>query len=381
MSDLYARLGVGREATTEEIRKAYKDLAKRKHPDRGGNAEEFKGIQEAHEVLIDDQRRRMYNMTGAVNEQGPPPQQGPMPGGFPFPGMFGQGVDMGNIFNQMFGGPGRKPRVHRGPNKHHDVGLSLEDFYKGRDIPVKFNQARRCTSCRGTGAEATENCGPCNGQGVRTQLRQIGPGMMAQTRSPCDVCSGEGTRTIRVCRACQGKKYNEREKQLDVKITPGMRDGEQILFAGECSDSHEFETPGDVVLTLRRTTTSQEVFEWRDDDLWMQKTVSFVESILGFHFVLATHPNGQSPAFSWRGGPLIHGAVVQMTGMGMPRKKGGYGNLYVQIAITPPPTAPWSAEDAAKLQSVLGGEANSIEEGLSMPLSLYSSISNTAANK
>ena len=385
MSDLYNVLGVERDATTEEIRRAYKDMSKLAHPDReGGSKEKFQKIQEAAEVLSDDNRRRMYDMTGSVNEgQGGGPMGGMAAGGIPFQFMGGMGpfgmpgvsFDMGDIFGQMFGGGGpmRRQRADRGPNKHHDIGLRMSDFYKGHEINLRFNQARRCLPCSGGGAESTEQCGQCKGAGFRNIMRQIGPGMIAQTRAACDGCNGEGKRTMRVCRHCQGKRMIEKDKQLDIKITPGMRDGEQLVFAGECSDSADYENPGDVVLTLRRSGTDE--YEWKGDDLWLRRTVTFAESILGFSVVLSDHPNGLSPSFSWRGGPLIHGAVLQMTSMGMPRKGGGFGTLYLQIMVTPPEVRAWTPEEAATLQSVLGGEsAAMMDSGNKLLLSSKESI-------
>lgn len=373
MADLYKVLGVNRDATTDEIRRAYKDMSKTNHPDReGGSKEKFQKIQEAAEVLSDDSRRRTYDMTGSVNE-GQGNMGGMAAGNIPFQFMGGMGpfgmpgvsFDMGDMFGQMFGGgggPQRRQRADRGPNKHHDVGLRLSDFYKGHEINLRFNQARRCMPCSGSGAETTEQCGQCRGEGHRVIMRQIAPGMIAQTRVACDSCNGEGKRTMRVCRHCQGKRMNEKDKQLDIKITPGMRDGEHLVFSGECSDSPDYDTPGDVVLTLRRTGTDE--YEWRGDDLWLRHTVTFAESILGFNIVLADHPNGLSPSFSWRGGPLIHGAVLQMSSMGMPRKGGGFGVLYLQIMITPPEVKPWTPEEAATLQSIFGGESVTMTDTL-----------------
>lgn len=371
MSELYERLGVKRDASTEEIRRAYKDAAIKNHPDRGGNTEKFQKIQEAHEILSDDGRRKMYDMTGSTSNE--PSDPATTAGGFPFHFMSGMGpfgmpgvaFDMGDIFGNMFGGGGgpKRPqrRGGRGPSKHQDIGLKLSDFYKGTEIKLKFNQARKCLDCKGTGAESTEPCGQCGGQGMKTQMRQIGPGMIAQTRAPCDACEGEGKRTMRVCRGCHGKKLTEREKMLEIKITPGMKEGEKFTFSGECSDNLEFDEPGDVILNVQRADDSNP-FVWKDSDLYISKTVSFAESILGFTVGLDAHPNGQSPRFVWNGGPLVHGAVLEMKGGGMPKTGGGYGNCFIQIQITAPPTKSWSPEDAARLQSVLGGTAASFEK-------------------
>jgi DnaJ-class molecular chaperone len=367
-SDLYKRLGVARGASVDEIKKAYRTLAREHHPDKGGDPEAFKAIQEAHEVLSDDRRRQMYDMTGSVNEQpgggGGGGMGGMAAGGVPFfmsqmgPfGMPGVNFDMGDIFGGMFGG--RRPQQQRGgksPDKRQDVGLRLDQFYKGTDIKLKFNQARRCGMCNASGAETTEPCGAgCNGTGFRTVHQQIGPGMMVQSRAPCDACSGSGKRILRACKGCQGKKFIQKEKVLDIKVIPGMVVGEALTFAGECSDTLEYDTPGDVILDLKMASDGNPPkYEWNGVDLTYKHYVSFTESILGFEVTLGDHPSGDSPKYSWRGGPLINGSVLKMEGGGMPKRDGGFGVLHLQICVRPPPVVAWSAEDAAKLASVLG---------------------------
>jgi len=187
-------------------------------------------------------------------------------------------------------------------------------------------------------------------------MRQIGPQMIAQTQVACEICSGDGKRVMKVCRGCQGKKLLESEKQLEINVTPGMRDGQKIPFVGECSDSLEFDKPGDVVLTLQ-CVGMPEKYEWKDDDLWVTATITYAESVLGFTATLSDHPSGLSPVLTWQGGPLLHGAVLKRDALGMPKKEGGFGALFLRTVITPPPVVPWSSEDAAKLQSVLGGVA------------------------
>ena len=290
--------------------------------------------------------------------------------------MPGVSVDLGDMFSQMFGGGrgGTGRRQHRGgkgPNKHHTIGLRLSEFFKGHDIKLKFNQARKCDDCKGAGGE-TESCGACRGSGQKTIIRQLGPGMMAQTSVPCDECKAEGRRITSACKGCASKKFVEKEKQLDIRITPGMREGQQLSFTGECSDTVEYDEPGDVVLTLERTDLGvgdTDEYEWKGDDLWIRKTVSFSESVLGFTAVLDNHPAG-SKTVSWRGGPLLHGAVLKYEGGGMPcSNKKGFGQLYLQILVTPPAVTPWSAEDAVKLQSVLGGAVATLAESESLQLS------------
>ena len=391
MSDLYRRLGISRDASPEDIKKAYRDLARKNHPDKGGNAEEFKAIQEANEVLSDERRRQIYDMTGQVNEQGgggPPPggMGGMAAGGIPFfmggGGPFGMGggvhFDMGGLFGQMFGGGGmggggRRRQGGRGPNKHHDVGLKLDQFYKGTDIKLNFNQARRCTGCNATGAESSETCQTCGGSGSRMVGRQIGPGIFAQTQVACDGCGGEGKKTLKSCDMCKGKKFIEKEKNLQIRVTPGMKEGEQLVFSGECSDTLEFDSPGDVVLMLKLASDGNPAkYEWKESDLIVRHTISYAESILGFSVTFGDHPSGTSPTYRWTSGPLIHGAVLVMPGGGMPKTGEGFGDLQLIVCITPPSAVAWSPEISAKLAEIFGGSAS--KEGVDLTLKSAESV-------
>ena len=355
MPSLYETLGVDRGASVEDIRKAYKAAAREKHPDRGGDAEEFKAIQQAHEILSDEGKRRMYDATGSVDG----PDGGVAAGGIPFSFMGGMGpfgmpgvsFDFGNMFQGIFGGQGpRRTRPGKAPNKHSDVGLRLADFYHGREIKLKFNQSRKCKTCAGSGAERTEECGACGGRGVRIQTRMIGPGMMAQSTGPCDVCSGEGKRVLKHCYNCHGKRFIEREKELTIIIQPGMHDGQTLVFPGECSETAEFEEPGDVVLTLRRA--EEDGWEWRGSDLYTKVEVSFGEAILGFRRELPGHPGGPL-VVEWYGGPLTHLTTLEAPDKGMPKKEGGYGKALIQVHVTPLERQ-WTAEEAAQLRVLFG---------------------------
>ena len=332
MSSLYDRLGVSKGASGDEIRKAHREMARKHHPDKGGDAEVFKGIQEAYEVLSDDQRRQMYDMTGSVNGGEQQQQSG---GGFPFP----------DIFSSMFGGGQQQhQRRGKGPSNQANIGLSLDNFFNGFELNMNFKKKIKCESCK----ESSSRCGICNGSGVRTVTQQMGP-MMFQTQQACDACRGTGQHNTSSCMKCKNERYVEVEKSVTAKIIPGMRENENIVFEGECSESPEHDAPGDLVIALRLTPSR---YEWKDDNLYLTHSITFKESILGFVVTLDDHPSRKQQVLRWSGGPLIHGTVLSMDGKGMPKKGGGFGDLKIKLNVTEPPRTPWTDEQRKILETI-----------------------------
>ena len=350
MGDFYERLGVSKDATPEEIKRAYRDLARIHHPDKGGDAEKFKTIQEAAEVLTDERRKMEYDSQG----------RGPMPftgggGGMPFAdifNMFGVGGAAGG--GPMFGaggagGGGGGPafrQQQQGPAQTIDMNIRLDNFYGGVSININFKQMRKCPDCSGS----AEACGGCGGSGSRMVTRQMGF-MVVQMNAPCDACQGRGRRTTKDCIPCGNRRFVEKDKNLEARIIPGMTDNERIVFGGECSDSNEFATPGDIVVTLHADTGR---YTWKDADLIYKHTITYGQSILGFEFTLDDHPSGKKPSYVWSSGPLIHGSTLVFFGAGMPKKGSGFGDLKVEINVTPPVVTRWSDSDREKLEAVLG---------------------------
>uniref|UniRef100_A0A6C0DT46 Chaperone n=1 Tax=viral metagenome TaxID=1070528 RepID=A0A6C0DT46_9ZZZZ len=342
---LYERLEVSKTASPEEIKKAFYRLSKATHPDKGGDAEAFKAISQAYEILSDPDKRRHYDMTGSIDEGGG--GGGPVDlsemfgvGGNPFG--FGGGMpfggDLGAMFGSMFGGGQRvRRKAAQGPDKTQDLPLKLSDFYNGRTIPITFQQQRACGLCKASGALKSESCNGCKGAGMKMFMRQLGPGMIQQGMAPCSDCSGEGKRIIQVCHECNGRKYKADSKTLDARILPGMAEGEKIRFHGECSDSPDYETPGDVVLNLIRAGVETEAdLEWKGSDLHTTHSVEVGEALLGFNAVVKGHPTGKEISLSWGGGLLQHEMVLMAKGLGMPvkGKPGQFGDLFVHIEIS-----------------------------------------------
>lgn len=270
------------------------------------------------------------------------------------PGM-GFHVDVGGMFEQMFqGAPGAQgffgvpmtpqpasqgqgppPRTGKGQSKMHEINMNLMEFYKGRELRLVFNQGRFCYACKGDGVTSFVECGACGGRGFHVQQIQLQPGMYVQTRGTCRDCEGKCRKPGPLCTVCSGARILNREKTLDVKILPGMKEGHQFTFVGECSDQIDFAQPGDVILVLKCPDTA--VYSWTGNDLGHEITLSWVESVTGFTRVLAEHPSGLPKKIVWNGDILLNGARLRGAGLGMPLDAaGGYGDLIVTVKVTQP---------------------------------------------
>ena len=341
--DLYSVLGVSRNADTSEIRTAYKQLAKEHHPDKGGDPEKFKEISQAHEVLSNDERRKMYDMTGSISEQGEGRGGGPFPGGMPFP----MAEMFGGMFGGMFpGGPmgggggfGNRRREGKGPGKSQDLPLRISDYYVGRHLDVKLGRQSFCSSCKGSGAQSMETCSDCNGQGQVRQMVHMGPIQML-SHGPCGACRGKGEKPVGKCAGCQGRGVLPDEKTLEIKIEPGMMAGNTVVFSGMCSDSQGYTEPGDVTVVLREAEEEGDARNWIREGNRLKTSISInlTEALLGTKKLLHGHPGFPN------GVPIEIPAGVQnmwsgtMPGLGMPvRGTPKFGEAYVSVLVIPTP--------------------------------------------
>jgi DnaJ family protein A protein 2 len=361
MSTLYDLLGVDKSADADTLKKAFRRKALTEHPDKGGDNDRFRKINEAYNVLSDPQRRAYYDQTGKIPTEGPASDDGG--GGMPnfaeiFGSIFGGG---GGVNIPMFHGMGHGMgngmsggRAPRGPNKLHEIGVSLSDLYQGKKIKLNMKRESICGDCKGRGGMRMEPCGICRGRGVRMVQQQMGP-MIATSQHPCEACRATGQRPVEPCVGCQGKRVVERGATLDVDIEPGMQEGDRLVFPGQCSESPDFDTPGDVVLVVRGVKTDSEMWMRQGADLLFTVELTLAESLLGWGRVLEGHPSGLPVPLVWKGGVVREGEVLRVPGWGMPQRGGSKGDLRLVCRVAAVPLkaeGAWSEEQLRALKTV-----------------------------
>ena len=338
--DLYETLGVNKSASKDEIKSAYRKLAKKYHPDNHetGNAEKFKEVQEAYDILYDDQKRSAYDQFGfAAFEQG-----AGQPGGNPFEGGFGfggdGGVDLGDIFSQFFGGGRRSQRSKAGPRRGNDaiirVKVDFMDTITGRDIEIPLTVDEQCKACGGTGAKSPSDiktCPNCNGQGyVRTARRSLF-GMVEQ-QEECMRCSGRGKIISTPCPSCGGKGYNRTKKNIKVHIIAGINNGQQIRVQGMGERGANGGPNGDLFVEVN--VKPHQYFKRDGNDIHLNVPIDFVDAILGTSVDVPTVygeatlniPSGTQP-----------GQIFRMRGQGVKDLRSGKpGDQYIHLDIKMP---------------------------------------------
>ncbi len=296
--DYYAVLGVARDASREEIKKAYKKLAKKYHPDMNDGdaaaAEKFKEVNEAAAVLGDEQKRQQYDAVGheAFTRNG---TGGPGPAGFEgfdFSG-FSAATDFGDIFDHLgdifgfsagFGGRSGR-RVRRGADLRYDLDITLKEAAFGASKRITVRKNGTCPDCHGSGGAKVETCRTCNGAGYVRQARRTPFGIF-QSTGACPACHGEGQRILEHCGRCQGEGTIPTEKELEVEIPAGVADGSRLRLSGEGEAGQKGAPPGDLYVFL--TVEDDDVFERHGDDILLGCPISFFQAAFGAEIEVPT---------------------------------------------------------------------------------------------
>ncbi|HZR94709.1 MAG TPA: molecular chaperone DnaJ [Gaiellaceae bacterium] len=335
---LYDTLGVSKTASADEIKKAYRKLARQYHPDKNAGdkaaEERFKEIQTAYDVLSDEEKRKAYDRFGSTNGRGPAGGPGGANVNFDFGG-FDVG-DLGDLLGGIFGGGSRggATRARRQPVKGADVEaqvqLSFEDALQGAEVKVPVEMTTACRECGGTGAQpgtAPVICPECNGRGVKAESQ----GLFALSQ-PCPRCRGNGTVIEKPCPKCHGSGRERRLKTYTVKVKPGVKDGTRIRLKGKGEAGENGGPAGDLVVVTR--VTPSPLYERRGDDLVVQVPVSYPTAALGGSVEVPT-PDGtvslKIPAGS------EDGKLIRIKGRGAPKLSGsGKGDVLARVRIQVP---------------------------------------------
>jgi len=292
--DYYRLLGVSKQATKEEIKKAYKKLALKYHPDRAPedqkkeHEEKFKEINEAASVLGDDRKRQQYDQFGSSAFQGSGAGAHP---GFDFSDLMSQfrsGAfgDFEDIFDQLFsGGQARSPRARRGTDLLYGLELSLEQVATGANETIRLNKLENCEACQGKGAKDFARCHHCSGTGYLKRVERTVFGIFQQT-GPCPYCHGRGELPQNSCSTCGGEGLVRRKKELTVKIPSGVEHGLKLRVAGEGEAGERGGPNGDLYVEIHIKEHS--VFTREGDDIHLTIPISYTQAVLGDEIEIPT---------------------------------------------------------------------------------------------
>jgi molecular chaperone DnaJ len=328
--DFYEVLGVEKSASQDEIKKAYRELARKWHPDRNpddAQAEErFKEIQQANDTLSDPEKRKEYDAGGRFAGFG---GAGGFPGGVPGGGF---ASDLGDIFSTFFGRGGQQgPREQRGRDLETEVQLSFDQAMHGTQIAVSVPTTGECPTCHGSGAKpgtSPHTCPRCEGTGIDAQSQGL-----FSISQPCPECGGQGSIIDEPCPTCSGSGITQETKRYRVNIPAGVHDGSRIRLAGKGEAGYRGGPRGDLYVTTR--VAPSPVFKQRPDgNLEVDLPVTVTEAIQGGDIEVPTL-NGSKTIRIPPG--TQHGTVQRLRDEGPPRTKGsGRGDIYYRIRVDVP---------------------------------------------
>lgn len=357
IKDPYQVLGVSKNASADEIKSAFRKLARKYHPDvNPGNAEaeeKFKEVQQAYEILSDADKRARFDQYGVTDDQQMPP-------GGDFFGGGGGGGGFGDLFDMFFGQAGAtqsrgKPRFGRdGEDVRADVEVTLKEVLTGVERKLRFRKSVKCGSCSGTGVEGggqPETCGTCQGAGQVSRVQNTFIGQI-RTMTTCPTCSGQGQVIKNPCKSCRGRGTVQEEREATVKIPIGIEDGATMRVAGGGGDPVGAGRPGDLYVLV--TVADDPRFERDGTELLTAVDVSITQAALGAELELEglaepvklKVPAGTQP-----------GALFRFRAHGLPRLHGGArGDLHVQVNVRIPTKISPAQEKLLREFAELAGE-------------------------
>lgn len=338
--DYYKILGVARDANINEIKTAYRKLAHKYHPDKGGDAEKFKEINEAYQVLGNQEKRSQYDRFGQAFEARAGQGQGGFSGqdgwfwGRPDANFDFEFGDLGDVMEEMFGfsEPKKKKDIKKGKDIRIDVEITLEEAYSG--VEKEFSLARngQCVRCSGSGAEPDtkiKECFSCRGTGQVQQIKKTFLGSFTKY-AVCPECGGEGYKPEKPCNVCKGEGRIREEKKMKINIPAGVDSSQTIRVEGAGEAGKRGGRFGD--LYLRIYIEQHKLFERKGDDLFVKMSIGITEAALGAEVKVSTI-EGKDILLSVPAGTPAK-KVFRVSGKGMPHFRGyGRGDMYVDMEV------------------------------------------------
>lgn len=333
--DYYKTLGIKKDASQDEIKKAFRTLAHKHHPDKGGDEAKFKEASEAYQVLSDEKKRSEYDTYGSA---GPGQGFGGGQGGFDssgFQGGFGgqgfDGVDLNDIFGDFFGG-GRREQARRGRDIAVDLEISFSEAVFGVEHKVRITKTSACDTCHGSGAKPgakTKECSHCKGKGrIHENVRTI-LGTFTQERE-CATCHGAGKVPEEKCSSCKGAGVARKEEQITIRVPAGIQNGEQVRLTG-AGEAIQNGKAGDLYVRIHVAT--HKVFHREGVNLVMNLNVKLTDAILGAEYPVQTL-DGEIKLKIPKG--VSSGEVLRVSGKGVHIDSKRRGDLLIKLEVKTP---------------------------------------------
>jgi len=332
--DYYEILGVKRNASQEEIRKAYRKLAHKYHPDKGGDEKKFKEVNEAYQTLSNKEKRAQYDRFGKTFDGGQGFDFNQWQSGFQGFGDFG---DISDIFEQFFGGGFRrkKANVNKGKDIQLDIEVSLEETLEDTEKEFVLDNFIACSRCKGSGGEPgtkVKECFSCRGTGYVQQVKRTMFGEIARS-VVCPQCKGEGNIPEKPCNVCKGEGRVREKQKLRIVIPKGVDSSQVLEVQGKGEAGKRGSEPGD--LYLRIFIKEHPLFKRRGDNIYFEKGISFSQAALGDEVEIPTL-EGKKIVLKVPSG-VESGKVLRISNKGIPHFKGfGRGDFYVKLLIKTP---------------------------------------------
>ena len=353
-NEYYDILNIKKSATPEEIKKAYRKLAIKNHPDKGGNPEKFKKISVAYDTLSDLEKKKVYDNYGknAVDKGHPP----------------------SDIFSMFFGNEqNSRNKPKKCKNVIHNIEVSLEDIYNGKTIKISVNRQRLIYPDGMNAEKAIKICNICNGQGIVMKIRRMGP-MVQQIQTQCSKCNGTGKDIV------DGVKKIKKKKILEIYVSKGITNGKKIKFVEE-SDEYPGLIPGDVIFILKEK--KHNIFTRKGDDLLITKKINISEALCGTKFIIKQLDGRELLIQSDKNKIIKPGEIMCIENEGMPIENNPYvkGQLFIMFEIIFPLSKTITEDNKKILESILPPRPKQIEDNGKYELCILKNVDKSMFGK